>query len=159
MENTAQRLQGKDWLEAQRVEYVAHPLKYPQDPSALMRTLHCKPEQLLQTHFYMGKRGPILVVHSFSARVDVAKLELHSGDTGIRVGTADECMQATGLTLERLHPFLENYLWKVLDEKIFEQERVFIYAGGEDEVLEVDSNSLKYVIGVINGLLAEVTAH
>ncbi len=154
---TTPRLQGKDWLEAQRVEYVVHHTPYPQSSESLLQSLKCTPAQLLQTHFYVGKRGPILVVHSLEARVDLKKLELHSGDTGIHAGSAAECVAATGLSIEKLHPFLENYLWKVLDEKIFEQERVFIYAGGEGEVLEVDSNSLKYVIGVINGLLAEVT--
>jgi prolyl-tRNA editing enzyme YbaK/EbsC (Cys-tRNA(Pro) deacylase) len=61
--------------------------------------------------------------------------------------------------VEKLHPFLENYVWKVLDESIFENEYVYIRAGRANEMVKVEANALKYVIGVVNGLLAEVTTN
>ncbi|MEK6821070.1 MAG: YbaK/EbsC family protein, partial [archaeon] len=109
------------------------------------------------TDFYIGARAPVLVVHSFNQPVNVEKLSTHAGDTILRRGTNEECVKETGLSLGLIHPFLENYWWKVLDEKIFENETIYIRAGVAGEILRVEANALKYVIGVVNGLLAEVT--
>ena len=88
--------------------------------------------------------------------MNIELLEMHYGDKGLQLGSEEDCYRATGLTLKQLHPFLENYLWKVLDESIFENEKIFLYAGKEGEVLEIEANALKYAVGVINGLLAPV---
>jgi len=118
--------------------------------------IHCRPEQVLEYEFYMGPKDPVIVVRSHGKKTNIHELEKHVGMSPLRVGENNECLAHTGLSLQHLHPFLENYLWKVIDEQIFDEEKVYLYAGNEHEILEVEANSLKYVIGVINGLLAEV---
>jgi prolyl-tRNA editing enzyme YbaK/EbsC (Cys-tRNA(Pro) deacylase) len=105
----------------------------------------------------MGERAPVIVVHALGRKVDLSLLAKHVGDVIQRQGTEEDCVRENGLSLRDLHPFLENYAWKVLDEHIFENESVYIRAGNPNEILEVEANALKYVIGVVNGLLAEVT--
>lgn len=155
MEKT--RLTGKDWLDSQGVPYIVHAVD-PQTATAdLPSVLECAPAHILVCDFYIGNRAPVIVVHSLSTTVNTEMLGKHVGDTIVRLGTNEECMKETGLSLTDLHPFLENYWWKVLDEKLFEHEKIYIRAGNKGEVLEVEANALKYVIGVVNGLLAEVT--
>mgnify|MGYP001616373622 CR=1 FL=1 len=155
MENT--RLTGKDWLDSQGVAYRVMPVSSQTPMSEMSNVLGCTPTQLVVCDFYIGKRAPVIVVHSLSSRVNLELLCKHVGDSIERLGTNEECMKETGLSLMELHPFLENYWWKVLDEKLFQQEKVYIRAGNMNEVLEIEANALKYVIGVVNGLLAEVT--
>ncbi len=154
---TQTRLTGKDWLDSQGVPYRVHTIP-PRTPlKELPKVLSCDPAQILISEFFIGKRAPVIVVHSLLTKVNLALLGKHAGDTIERLGTNEECVKETGLSLEDIHPFLENYWWKVLDERLFNQEKVYIRAGSSNEILEVEANALKYVIGVVNGMLAEVT--
>ena len=110
----------------------------------------------MECEFYVGTKDPVILDHAYGKKTNIKLLEKHSGIAPLRAGNNEECQKYTGLLLRDLHPFLENYLWKVVDEHVFENEKIYVYAGNANEILEMESNALKYVIGVINGLLAAV---
>ncbi len=153
------RLSGTDWLDAQRVPYEVIPFSDSTPLSQAPALLKCSPAQVMVPELYVNEKSAVIVIRPFSKKVNISLVEKHVGVTGLRVGTSSECKNLTGLTLLELHPFLENYVWKVLDESIFENEFVYIRAGRTNEIVKVEANALKYVIGVVNGLLAEVTAN
>ncbi len=151
------RLSGTDWLDAQRVPYDVLPFSDTISLSEAAAQLKCSPAQVMVPELFVNEKSAVIVIRPFSKKVDLKLVEKHVGVSGLRVGTSDECMARTGLPLAALHPFLENYVWKVLDESIFDNELVYIRAGRKNEIVKVEANALKYVIGVVNGLLAEVT--
>lgn len=144
------------WLESQRVEFHVITLSYPQTPKKIIERLKCKPEQFLVCELYQGKRSPVIVVKPFGKKVNVSLLEKHVGDFPLQPVSENEYEKRVGMTKQQLHPFIEDYTWKVLDESIFLNEKVWMFAGTLNEIIEVESNALKYLVGVINGLLAEV---
>lgn len=151
------RLSGTDWLDAQRVPYEIIPLSDSILPESIAEKLQCSPEQVVVPALYVNDSSGVIVIHSFLKKVSIPLVEKHVGTHGLRMATESECKKLTGLSLSQLHPFLENYVWKVLDEAIFDNEFVYIRAGRSNEIVKVEANSLKYVIGVVNGLLAQVT--
>jgi prolyl-tRNA editing enzyme YbaK/EbsC (Cys-tRNA(Pro) deacylase) len=151
------RLSGTDWLDAQRVPYEVIPFSDSTPLAQAAEQLKCSPAQVMVPELFVNEKSAVIVIHPFSKKVNISLVEKHVGVFGLRVGTSDECKARTGLPLSELHPFLENYLWKVLDESIFDYEFVYIRAGRKNEIVKVEANALKYVIGVVNGLLAEVT--
>lgn len=151
------RLSGTDWLDAQRVAYERIPLADSTPLAHAAEKLNCSPSQIMVPELFVNEKSSVIVIRPFPAKVDILLVEKHVGVSGLRLATPDECKSLTGLSLNELHPFLENYMWKVLDESIFENEFVYIRAGRANEIVKVEANALKYVIGVVNGLLADVT--
>lgn len=150
------KLMGKDWLDAQRVEYeMVHVSSM--DPHVIARELSIKPAQLVKCELYMGKKEPVLAVHEFTTNVNMDALALHVGDSGFRPATNDEIRTHTHQDVHAIHPFIEGYLWKVLDEKLFEHEKIYLFTGEKNTLLCIDSTALKYSVGVINGLIANIT--
>ncbi len=151
------RLSGTDWLDAQRVPYETIPFSDDAPLASAAERLKCNPSQIMAVELFVNEKDAVIVVRPFSQRTDISLVEKHVGLKGLRPAVGNESVVRTGLPIEKLHPFLENYVWKVLDESIFQNEFVYIRAGRANEIVKVEANALKYVIGVVNGLLAEVT--
>lgn len=150
-----EKLMGVDWLEAQRVEFDV--VNVPSlESHAICSALNIKPVQLVICDLYIGKKEPVLVVHSLGTHIDMDALAKHVGDSGFRAATPEEIRKYTSQEPGYVHPFIEGYLWKVLDEKMFENEKVYIPMG-KNTVVALEATALKYSVGVINGLIAEIT--
>lgn len=153
----APKLMGQDWLDAQRVDYQLIPVA-SMEPAAACAQLGILPQQFVVCELFLGKKEPVLAVHGFGVKVDLNALALHVGDGGFRPATKEEIRLYTHQEPGNVHPLIEGYLWKVLDERLFENEKIYLPIGGKNTLLCMDATALKYSVGVINGLIAAIAA-
>jgi len=126
----------------------------PRTAKDVERLYGCPLCQVLKTILFIGESGPVLAVLPGDRRASLEKLGKTAGQKIERIARPDEVLQITGHSVGGVTPLGVDGVPKVIDEKVFENEKASIGSGVAEIGIEMKTTELRKIW---DGKIADVS--
>ena len=151
-------MRSTDYLESKGIEFrLVHLEEVPKSTQDVERLFGCKLCQVLKTLVFVGNNEPVLAVVQGDKRVDIDKLAKAPGQETLSMANPSQVKEITGYMVGGVTPFgAKEGIKKVIDSKVFEEEKVNIGSGKAEIGIELRTNDLRKAW---EGIIVEITSN
>lgn len=133
------------YLESKNINFkVIKFAEIPKTAKDVERIYNCPLKEVLKALLFIGKTKPFLVVLEGDKKLDYKKLSLATEEDKIRMASIEEVLEITGYLVGSVSPFsLKQDVLKIIDNQVFNNEKINIGSGEAHTGMELKTTELK----------------